>query len=175
MRTVALALSTLNVFAACGEEPPATVAADLPTHPRELGGLCPEPDVPRDFYEREAADARRKAEALIREVRRNPDGQVTVVSQDAHTGETYRDRMTVRELANEHLRKDGAIYRGPGSCEINGLYASRDDLEPVLDEGDTTDPVIVTDPGRTVGVEVFRPTAACRGELERGLTALAAR
>jgi hypothetical protein len=217
MRIVSLAL--LAALAGCGGEDATEVPAGLPTHPGELSALCPEPDVPRDFYEQESADARRQAEALIREVRRNPDGEVTVVSEDAHTGETFRYRRTVRELAREQLRnpgmrgvpcarsvmaeleaaveghaarpvedervyrydeivaaldlrKHGAIYRSPGGCEIDTIYASRNDLEPVLEEKNLT---LVTDPARTVGLELYRPSDDCVHELQRGLTALAAR
>lgn len=221
MWRLASAFVAIAALVGCGGEEPKPVAFNLPTHAGELGGLCPEPDVPADFYEREQRNATRQVETLIREVRRNPDGVVEVASQDADTGETFRYRMTVRELAEEQLRnpgvrgvpcarskmlalqaavdgrpaprdvedervfriaeivaalelrKDGAVYHGPGGCEVDFIYASHSELEPVLGEGAATNHEIVTDPGQGVGLEVYPPSGACRRELERRLAALA--
>ena len=221
MRLLAPVLAVVAVLVGCGDEEPAPVTADLPTHAGELGALCPEPDVPTDFYEQTKRNATRQIEALIREVRRTPDGAVEVVSQDSDTGEKFRYRMTVRELAEEQLespgvrgvpcarskmlalqaavdgrpaprdvedervftiaeivqslglRKNGAGYRGPRGCEIDFIYASRSELEPSLKHGAAANRELVTDPAQTVGLEAYRPTAACRRELERRLAALA--
>jgi hypothetical protein len=221
MRMLVSALVAVAALVGCGNEEPAPVSADLPTSHGELEGLCPVPEASRDWNEKHTTEARRKTEALIREVRRNPDGEVELVSADAHTGEEYRDRMSVRELAKEHLkspgtraatcarsliaelqaaidgrppprgvedervyliaevvealelRKDGAVYHGPHGCEIDFIYASRSELEPVLGEGAEGNRELITDPAQTVGVDVFRPTAACRRALERRLAALA--
>ena len=103
MRFLAAALlAALTAMIGCGDEEPAPVSADLPTNLGELWSLCPEPDVPDGVDREQAADVRRKTEALIREVRRNPDDEVEFVSAGAHNGETYRDRVSVRELAREH-------------------------------------------------------------------------
>ena len=93
MRSLGLVVMTLAAFAGCGgdkgvEADLATHEADLPTHVGQLWALCPAPDVPRGFYEQQSADARRAIEALIREVRRDPDDVVTLVSRDADTGHT---------------------------------------------------------------------------------------
>ena len=221
MRLFAPVLAVVAALIGCGEEEPTPVSAGLPTHAGELGALCPEPDVTADFYERTKRHAARQLEALIREVRRNPDGVVEVVFQDADTGEKFRYRETVRDLAQEHLRhpgargvpcarskmlalqaavdgraaprdvedervfavaeivdalelhKNGAGYRGPRGCEVDFIYASRSELEPSLEHGAAANHELVTDPAQTVGLEVYRPTGACRQELERRLTALA--
>jgi hypothetical protein len=51
-------------------------------------------------------EARRRARALIREVRRRPDAVVTLY-EDAHTGDKFTETPTVRELAEEHLENPG--------------------------------------------------------------------
>ena len=81
-------------------------AAKLPKS-GELWGLCPVPDVPQDFRERVSRASRRKAEALIREVRRRPDALVTLEYEDAHSGEKFTETKTVRALAEEHLDNPG--------------------------------------------------------------------
>jgi hypothetical protein len=220
MRLLALALTAAAAVVACGErkEP----SAELPRHSYgELSGLCPVPEASREWNEKYTTEARRKTEALIRQVRRNPDREVLLVTADAHTGEAFHDRMTVRELAKEHLkspgtraatcarsliaelqaavdgrpaprnvkdervytvaevedsldlRKDGAGYDGPRGCVVDFVYASRSELEPSLKHGAAANHVLIMDPEQTVGVEAFRPTAACRRELERRLAALA--
>jgi hypothetical protein len=220
MRRLTSALTAVVALAGCGDEKPKPVAAGLPMHPGQLGALCPPPDVPPEFYESRQRNATRQIEALIREVRRNPRGVVEVVSQDADTGEKFRYRRTVRELAEQHLeypgvrgvpcarskmlalqaavdgrpaprnvedervftiaeivealglRKDGALYRGPDGCEVDVIYAGRSELGPVLRDGAAANHELLTDPGQSLGLEVYRPTAACRRELERRLAAL---
>jgi hypothetical protein len=90
-----------------GEQVERNSEARLPTAVGELWNLCPASDVPRDFYEKQARQARRSTRALIREVRRRPDALVTLTSRDAESGEIYRDEITVRELAEEHLGNPG--------------------------------------------------------------------
>jgi hypothetical protein len=199
--------------------------SQLPTAVGELWNLCPAPDVPQAFYEKQAREARRATRALIRELRRRPDALVTLTSRDAESAEIYRDEVTVRELAEEHLgnpgvrgvpcqqalmqelqdavdgrtrstpdgledervypvyevvralrlRKDGAVYFSPGGCQIEEIYSSRSDLEPALREGETKNHRLVTDSDQTVGVTVFKPSAACERELRRRLAELASR
>jgi hypothetical protein len=150
---------------------------------------------------------------------------VTVVSEDAHTADVYRDEISVRELARRHLRNPdarrvpcarrlmrelhdavegrrssggrgvsdervfrldevvralrlreaGAAYLTPTGCEVDAIYASRSELEPALRSGAAAHLALLTDPRRSVGVEAYRPSAACRAQLERGLAALASR
>lgn len=90
-----------------GEPAPAHVEAQLPTHLGELWSLCPTPDDPRRFYHEEVGKARRATRALIRAVRERPADVVTFESTDAHSGDVYREKMTVRELAEEHLETPG--------------------------------------------------------------------
>lgn len=90
-----------------GEPAPGHVEAQLPTHLGELWSLCPEPDVPLRHYDEEAGNARRATRALIRALRERPDDIVTFESRDAHSGERHREKMTVRELAEEHLDTPG--------------------------------------------------------------------
>jgi hypothetical protein len=207
-----------------GERVGRNVETQLPTNLGQLWGLCPAPDAPEQFYEEEARETRQATRALIREVRRRPDALVRLVSHDAHSARIYRERVTVRELAEEHLRNPGvrgvpcqrrlmwelkvavdgrpgpppasvdnervytvqqivdalqlrdhgAIYRGPKGCVINDgdLYTSASEVELGLRGGDGEKHVLVTDRDRTVGVEVFRPSAACERELKRRLAEL---
>jgi hypothetical protein len=212
-----------------GERVGRNIEAQLPTNLGQLWDLCPAPDVPQDSYEEQARETRQATRALIREVRRRPDAFVTLVARDAHSPRLHRYRVTVRELAEEHLRNPGvrgvpcqrrlmwelkaavdgragpppasvenervytvqlivdalqlrshgAIYRGPKGCVINDgdLYTSASDVELALPDrdGDGDKYVLVTDRDRTVGVEVFRPSAACERELKRRLAELVAR
>jgi hypothetical protein len=210
-----------------GERVGRNIETQLPTNLGQLWDLCPAPDVPQQFYEEQARETRQAARALIREVRRRPDALVTLVSHYAHSTRIHRERVTVRELAKEHLRNPGvrgvpcqrrlmwelktavdgragpplasvenervyteqqivdalqlrdrgAIYRGPKGCVINDgdLNTSASEVELALREGDGENYVLVTDRDRTVGVEVFRPSAACERELKRRLAELVAR
>jgi hypothetical protein len=63
--------------------------------------------VPQDFYEEQARETRQATRALIHEVRRRPNALATLVSHDPHSSRVYRERVTVRELAQEHLRNPG--------------------------------------------------------------------
>jgi hypothetical protein len=243
MRSVGRSLAVIGLLALaplrlldCGEDRHGervgrNIEAQLPTNTGELWGLCPAPDAPQDFYDEEARETRQATRALIREVRRRPQALVTLVSHDAHSTRIYRERMTVRDLAEEHLRNPGvrgvpcqrrlmwelkaavdgragpppasvenervytvqlivdalqlrshgAIYRGPKGCVINegDLYTSASDVELALPDrdgdGDGDKYVLVTDRDRTVGVEVFRASAACERELKRRLAELVAR
>ena len=65
------------------------------------------PDVPQDFREEVSRQARKRARAMTREVRRRPDALVTLTYEDAHSGEPFEHTTTVRELAQEHLEKPG--------------------------------------------------------------------
>ena len=231
MRSAAALLAfALVATVGCGEEPrgerlDGDIEAQLPTSLGELWELCPPPDIPEDLYGKESRETRRATRALIGAVRRNPNAVVTLVSYDAHDGKTYRDPVTVRELAEEHLDNPGvravpcqrrlmlgAPSRGRGSrrtasgrraeraglsdrggrqgpqpprgrsglprpqgCEIDFIYGSRSELEPTLRDGPPGNHGLVTDPDQTVGVQVYKPSAACVRELERRLAALAAR
>jgi hypothetical protein len=236
MRSVGRSLAVIGLLALaplrlldCGEDRHGerigrNIETQLPTNTGELWGLCPAPDVPQDFYDEEARETRQATRALIREVRRRPDALVTLVSHDAHSTRIYREGVTVRELAEEHLRNPGvrgvpcqrrlmweltaavdgragpppasvenervytvqqivdalqlrdhgAIYRGPKGCVINDgdLYTSASEVELSLRGGGGEKYVLVTDRDRTVGVEVFRPSAACERELKRRLAEL---
>ena len=90
----------------------------------------------------------------------------------AQNERVYTVEQIVRALG---LRKDGAVYHGPEGCEIDSMYSSRSELEVALGDGAVGNHELVTDPDRTVGVEVYRPSAACVRELERRLAALVAR
>jgi hypothetical protein len=90
-----------------GERLERNIEAQLPTNVGELWGLCPAPDVPQDFYEEQARETRQATRALIHEVRRRPNALATLVSHDPHSSRVYRERVTVRELAQEHLRNPG--------------------------------------------------------------------
>jgi hypothetical protein len=223
-----LALAILGALG-CGEPQSEhlgrTSESQLPTAVGQLWNLCPAPDVPEAFYEKQAREARRATRALIREVRRHPDALVTLTSRDAESAEIYRDEVTVRELAEEHLgnpgvggvpcqralmqalqdavdgrtrptpdgleeervypiyevvrtlrlRKDGAVYFSPAGCQIEEIYSSRSDLKPSLRYGETQNHRLVTDPDQTIGVSVFKPSAACEQELKRRLAELASR
>lgn len=201
---------------------PADIQAQLPLNTGALWGLCPAPDVPRDFYEEQSAAARRQTRALIREVKRRPDDLLTRVWTDAHSERKFRDELTVRELAEEHLREPGVKgapcerklmhrlqqavdpesadatvppdepvfllddvvdaleltggsmqpYRNARCAEVQNILHDRFDVELALDE-----PVphveVITVPDRSVGVEVRKPTAACREFIKRRLQALA--
>ena len=99
--------------AACGAEASgreerlsAADAAKLPTE-GQLGELCPVPDVPQDFREEVSRTARKRARAMIREVRRRPDALVTLGYEDAHSGEPFEETLTVRELGLHHLEHPG--------------------------------------------------------------------
>ncbi len=86
---------------------PRDVQAELPTQLGELWNLCPAPDVPQALYDRQRSAARAATRALIRELGRRPNDVVIFTSHDAHTGAIHRERLSVRELAEEHLRSPG--------------------------------------------------------------------
>jgi hypothetical protein len=91
--------------------------------------------------------------------------------------EDERD-FTVQQIVDAlQLRDRGAIYRGPKACVINNgdLYTSASELELGVRVGDGEKYVLVTDHDRTLGVEVFRPSAACERGLKRRLAQLVAR
>jgi hypothetical protein len=79
-----------------GPHVPASVQRQLPTDV-SLGNLCPGASDPS--FER---DVRRRAEVLIRELRRRPNDVVTEVSSFSDGSDERRD-ITVRELAEEQL------------------------------------------------------------------------
>src|ERR1700754_4280237 len=215
------ALACAGCGAAEAERLPRAVERQLPRDPTALWTLCPAPDVPQDFYDRQAAIARRQTRALIREVRGHPDAVVTLVSYDADTGETFRDPITVKALAKMYLRnpgvkgvacqrrlmlqlkpagegrppprpagrdlrvytldelvaglrlaKDGAVYRSPDGCQVQGQYFDRGEVEMALREPVKNNPVIAA-PDRSVGVAVFEPDARCRAGIARDLARLA--
>jgi len=105
--SVALSVIVLGGCAAEGEELPARVQAQLPLVSGELYELCPVTDTPREHYNQEARTKRRRLEALIREVRRRPDAIITREFEDAHSGERHKERLSVRDLAREHLGNPG--------------------------------------------------------------------
>ena len=76
---------------------PAAVQSELPTE-ESLGNLCPgastSPQLERDI--------RRRADVLIRELRRRPDHLVTYTYYYSDEPEERRD-ITVRKLAEEQL------------------------------------------------------------------------
>jgi hypothetical protein len=80
-----------------GPHVPGSVQAQLPTE-ISLGNLCPGSDT-RPAVER---DVRRRAEALIRELRRRPDQLVTYTYYSSDDPQERRD-ITIRELAEEQL------------------------------------------------------------------------
>lgn len=98
---VALALvavsSTAFQWVNRGPHVPPSVQRELPTD-ISLGNLCPGAATPADVER----DVRRRAEALIRELRRNPDHVVTDTQYFAHGGEERRD-ITIRDLAEDQL------------------------------------------------------------------------
>lgn len=203
---------------------PTEIRAQLPLHTGQLYGLCPVTDLPRESYNERARTTRRQAKALIREVRRRPNAVIERVFEDAHTREELRERVTVLELAEEHLREPGiegapcartvmtelrdvvarargeeppksatphdepvflidevaaklrlrqrgTVYRNAYCREVQEILTSREEVEVALDEP-IENVEVVAAPERTVGVEVFRPTARCRGYLERRLGAV---
>ena len=81
-----------------GPHVPASVQAQLPTE-ISLGNLCPGSETPP----RVERDVRRRAEALIRELRRRPDQLVTFTYYYSDDPEERRD-ITIRELAEEQLK-----------------------------------------------------------------------
>ena len=91
-----------------GPHVPASVQRELPTE-LSLGNLCPgaesDPVVERDV--------RRRAEVLIRELRRHPDHLVTYTYYYSDEPEERRD-ITVRELAEEQLAD---IESGGPDCD----------------------------------------------------------
>jgi hypothetical protein len=202
---------------------PADIQAQLPLNTGALFELCPARDIPRDVYEEQAATARRQTRALIREVQRRPDDLLTRVWTSAHSVREYRDELTVRALAEEHLRQPGVDgvpcarnlmrrlqqavdvesadaaaaapddavflvddvvaalglsegggvpYRNARCAEVQTILTDRDEVELASDEP-VPNVELITAPDRTVGVEVFKPTAACREFIQRRLQALA--
>ena len=102
----AVALAGCSTAAGAQEHLTEREAAKLPRD-GELWGLCPVPDGPKDFRERVARQARQRARAMIREVRRRPDALVTMHYQDAHTGEPFDETLTIKALAKQHLKNPG--------------------------------------------------------------------
>ncbi|HWM08741.1 MAG TPA: hypothetical protein VNO82_05340 [Solirubrobacteraceae bacterium] len=80
-----------------GPHVPASVQRELPTDV-SLGNLCPGAESDREFED----DVRRRAEVLIRELRRNPDHVVTDTVYYSHGGDEERD-ITIRDLAEDQL------------------------------------------------------------------------
>lgn len=66
----------------------------------------------------------------------------------------------------------GGPYRNARCAEVQTILTDREEVELASEE-----PVphveLITAPDRTVGVEVFKPTAACREFIQRRLEALA--
>jgi hypothetical protein len=91
-----------------GPHVPDSVQAQLPTK-ISLGNLCPDTDTP-PAVER---DVRRRAEALIRELRRRPDQLVTYTYYYSDDPQERRD-ITIRELAEEQLAD---IESGGPDCD----------------------------------------------------------
>lgn len=91
-----------------GPHVPSSVQRALPTE-TSLGNLCSAVEVDPD--RRMLADVRRRAETLVRELRRNPQHTVTYTYYWSDGPDERRD-ITVRELAEEQLDDlDG------GGCE----------------------------------------------------------
>jgi hypothetical protein len=82
-----------------GPSLPPSVQSRLPTQ-ISLGNLCPGASTPADLER----DVRRRAEVLIREVRRRPTHLVTYTYYSAHGGDDERRQITIRELAEEQLK-----------------------------------------------------------------------
>jgi hypothetical protein len=80
-----------------GPHVPASVQRELPTDV-SLGNLCPGAESDPEFED----DVRRRAEVLIRELRRNPDHVVTDTVHHSHGGEEQQD-ITIRQLAEDQL------------------------------------------------------------------------
>ena len=78
---------------------PASVQSQLPTE-ISLGNLCPGAETPA----RAEQDIRRRAEVLIRELRRRPTHLVTYTYYSAHGDDDERREITIRELAEEQLK-----------------------------------------------------------------------
>lgn len=76
----------------------ASVQSELPTE-ISLGNLCPGTMTPTGVEQ----DVRRRAEALIRELRQRPDHLVTYTHYYSDDPEERRD-ITIRELAEEQLK-----------------------------------------------------------------------
>jgi hypothetical protein len=91
------AASTVFRWVDRGPHVPASVQRELPTD-ISLGNLCPGSETPADLE----ADLRRRAEALIRELRRNPDHLVTDTVHYSHGGQERRE-ITIRDLAEDQL------------------------------------------------------------------------
>ncbi len=111
---VAVACGAVLAVTGCGGaerrsagELPRAVQAKLPTGLGELWNLCPAQDIPQPLYDRTARGARSATRALVREVRRRPDALVTFISRDSESPEIYREQLTVRELAEQHLETPG--------------------------------------------------------------------
>ncbi len=77
---------------------PASAQSRLPTE-ISLGNLCPGSETPA----RVEQDVRRRADVLIRELRRRPTHLVTYTYYDSH-GDDERREITIRELAEEQLK-----------------------------------------------------------------------
>ncbi len=89
------------------ERVPPEVQARLPNSLGALWDLCPAPDIPQRLYDERSRQVRRATRALIGEVRRRPDALVKFTSRDSESARAYHEEMTVRELAEEHLRTPG--------------------------------------------------------------------
>ena len=104
---IAIAVAIAAAGPADGQERLTAAEAERLPGTGHLGSLCPVPDVPMDFRERVSREAMMRARWLILEVRRRPDALVTMRYQDSHTGEPIDETLTVRALAQEHLKQPG--------------------------------------------------------------------
>jgi hypothetical protein len=91
-----------------GPHVPASVQSELPTE-LSLGNLCPDAATSAAVEQ----DIRRRADVLIRELRRRPDQLVTYTYYYSDDPEERRD-ITIRELAEEQLAD---IESGGPDCD----------------------------------------------------------